>query len=110
MPGFLPVGSFPVAADTSGSGGGGVVYSLTAAYARFQGTAYDLAYLFPPTRISWEGVEVVRSTADSNYAQTSWMGVEVVHIGVSAAFVTWIGLEVLRALDPASDSAITILW
>lgn len=107
MPGFLPVGSLPVAAIPAGSG---VVYEIAPSNVNASGQAYTFSYTFPPDRVSWFGLEVLHSGVST--ARVSWLGLEVLHPGVSTARVSWFGIEVLRsiAVPQLDDVIVSALW
>lgn len=90
MSGFNPVGSSPVASIGT-TNASGVVYSLTAGYAQFNGVGFTVTYVFPPNRVTW-------------------IGVEVLHEGNAEVRVTWAGIEVLRSIATAVAADVTILW
>jgi hypothetical protein len=93
-----------------GAGYTGISLSPGAAQITFSGYAPTLSYTFPANRISWMGVEVLH--VGVSLARVSWMGVEVLHIGDSSARVSWMGVEVLRSIEVAIEQSggVFILW
>lgn len=88
----------------------GISLSPGAAQITFTGYAPTLSYIFPGDRISWIGVEVLHVGVP--LARVSWMGLEVLHPGSSSARVSWIGVEVLRSIEVAVERSggCFILW
>src|SRR5579871_5901415 len=101
MPGFRPIGSFPIASNPSSG------QSPAAGYAIFSGSNVLSNQLqLTVGHLLFTGP---RPAAVLKAPRVSWVGQEVLHGGAADPRISWIGLEVLRTTSTHPTQSV-VTW